>query len=137
MFFTFFLCTRNEPPAKGVLAVNPSFVRVKRPISFRLIWPCSIRNTSGGNHGPTGDILKHDDYGQEEGFSVWFPIAPKGFVAVGCVVSSGREVPSLSSALCIMSSLVSPSTLKDCISLGLTEGYDFDFSLTTSFPSCF
>ncbi|XP_039123130.1 uncharacterized protein LOC120259563 isoform X5 [Dioscorea cayenensis subsp. rotundata] len=112
----------NEPPAKGVLAVNPSFVRVKRPISFRLIWPCSIRNTSGGNHGPTGDILKHDDYGQEEGFSVWFPIAPKGFVAVGCVVSSGREVPSLSSALCIMSSLVSPSTLKDCISLGLTEG---------------
>ncbi|KAJ0970742.1 hypothetical protein J5N97_018701 [Dioscorea zingiberensis] len=114
--------TLNEPPAKGVIAVNTSLVRVKRPISFKLIWPCSIRSTSGGNHGSTSGILKYDDYGQEESFSVWFPIAPKGFVAVGCVVSPGREMPSLSSALCIMSTLVSPSTLKDYMALGPNEG---------------
>ncbi|KAK1261313.1 hypothetical protein QJS04_geneDACA008707 [Acorus gramineus] len=42
-------------------------------------------------------------------------MAPRGYVAVGCVVSEGTAQPPLSSALCILDSLVSPCALKDCI----------------------
>lgn len=121
---------RNEPPSKGVTAVNTSFARVKRPLSFRLIWPCpevdSVQECKGevkGNDVPTSSGSNTDKSGKESGCSLWFPVAPEGYVAVGCVVSTGRVAPSLSSTLCISSSFVSSCALKDCISLHLFEPY--------------
>ncbi|PNY06054.1 pleckstrin homology domain-containing protein, partial [Trifolium pratense] len=53
--------------------------------------------------------------------SIWFPEAPKGYVALGCIVTQGRTPPPLSSAFCIPSSSVSPCSLRDCIMIGMTN----------------
>lgn len=114
---------------KGVIAVNTSFARVKRPVSFKLIWPTSKSvnsyNPEGSSSGTSRSIKtvsNTPDSGKDD-CSIWFPVAPKGYVALGCVVSAGRTPPPLSSALCILASLVSPSSLKDCITLSCTEQY--------------
>ncbi|XP_060207492.1 uncharacterized protein LOC132635217 [Lycium barbarum] len=106
-----YLTPTDKPPTKGVIAVNTSFVRVKRPESFMLIWPLSPYED--GELGPTMCLSKEDST-----CSIWFPKAPKGYVAVGCVVSSGRTQPPISSAWCILASLVSPCDLRDCVKIG-------------------
>ncbi|XP_057487524.1 uncharacterized protein LOC130773593 isoform X2 [Actinidia eriantha] len=96
----------NKPPSKGVVAVNTSLTRVKRPVSFNLVWPSTT----------SGDISEFQAENHNT-CSIWFPDAPKGYVALGCVVSSGRTPPPLSSAFCISASLVSPCSLRDCITI--------------------
>lgn len=59
----------------------------------------------------------------DENFSIWFPVAPKGYVALGCVVSPGRAQPPLTSAFCISASLVSPCSLRDCITISTSHQY--------------
>ncbi|KAG0474782.1 hypothetical protein HPP92_014468 [Vanilla planifolia] len=112
-------CAGNEPPAKGVLAVNTSFVKVKRPTSYRLISSFGLENAARKDFFSI--LPSEDDDSVNDCCSVWFPVAPKGYVAVGCVVSPGSRPPSLSSALCILSSLVTPCTLKDCIAFQMAD----------------
>ncbi|XP_015084887.1 uncharacterized protein LOC107028368 [Solanum pennellii] len=107
-----YLTPIDKPPTKGVIALNTSFVRVKRPESFMLIWPSSAYKD--GELGPTTFLSKEDGT-----CSIWFPIAPKGYVAVGCVVSPGSMEPPISSAWCILASLVSPCDLRDCVNIGM------------------
>ncbi|KAG0473021.1 hypothetical protein HPP92_014878 [Vanilla planifolia] len=109
----------NEPPAKGVLAVNTSFAKVKRPTSYRLISSFGLENAARKDFFSI--LPSEDDDSVNDCCSVWFPVAPKGYVAVGCVVSPGSRPPSLSSALCILSSLVTPCTLKDCIAFQMAD----------------
>ncbi|KAK2995313.1 hypothetical protein RJ640_023827 [Escallonia rubra] len=108
---------RDKPPTKGVLAVNTSFVRVKRPESFKLVWPIYSAGDILGSEGLVSDNSGTNIMLPEggESCSIWFPEAPRGYVALGCVVSPGRTQPPLSSAFCIFASLVSPSALRDCI----------------------
>ncbi|KAL5551261.1 hypothetical protein UlMin_001437, partial [Ulmus minor] len=110
-----YLTPIDKPPTKGVIVVNSNYARVKRPLSFKLIWPPShSRNIS--DH----DNLKSFPNGafcEGESFSIWFPEAPKGYVALGCVVTSGRAQPPLSSVFCISASLVSSCSLRDCITI--------------------
>ncbi|KAL8101699.1 hypothetical protein AgCh_033550 [Apium graveolens] len=113
-----YLMPLDKPPAKGVLAVNTSFVRVKRPESFKLVWPLpsgEIADSEGlvMHYQTTKSVLSDRD----ESCSIWFPVAPKGYVALGCVVSPGREQPPLTSTFCISVSLVSPCSLRDCITI--------------------
>ncbi|KAM6557396.1 hypothetical protein CsatB_004415 [Cannabis sativa] len=96
-----FLTPLDKPPTKGVIVVNSNYTRVKRPVSFKLIWPPSESGNSS-----YGDCC-----------SIWFPEAPKGYVALGCVVSPGRAQPPLSSAFCISASLVCPCSLSDYIAI--------------------
>ncbi|KAG0473074.1 hypothetical protein HPP92_014931 [Vanilla planifolia] len=112
-------CAGNEPPAKGVLAVNTSFAKVKRPTSYRLISSFGLENAARKDFFSI--LPSEDDDSVNDCCSVWFPVAPKGYVAVGCVVSPGSRPPSLSSALCILSSLVTPCTLKDCIAFQMAD----------------
>lgn len=107
-----YLTPIDKPPTKGVIALNTSFVRVKRPESFMLIWPSSAYKD--GELGSTTFLSKEDGT-----CSIWFPIAPKGYVAVGCVVSPGSMEPPISSAWCILASLVSPCDLRDCVNIGM------------------
>ncbi|CAN4127752.1 unnamed protein product [Withania somnifera] len=109
-----YLTPTDKPPTKGVIAVNTSFVRVKRPESFMLIWPSSPYED--GELGPTTCLSEEDST-----CSIWFPKAPKGYVAVGCVVSPGRTQPPISSAWCILASLVSPCDLRDCVNIGMVN----------------
>jgi vacuolar protein sorting-associated protein 13A/C len=132
MLFKLFLCNvdlsasydREKPPTKGVLVVNTNFVRVKRPISFKLVWsPLSSGNISdqGINNSdvPSNGVSSQGD----SNCSIWFPEAPKGYVALGCVVSPGRTQPPLSSAFCILASLVCPCSQRDCITISTTDRY--------------
>ncbi|XP_019086561.1 PREDICTED: uncharacterized protein LOC104718635 [Camelina sativa] len=98
-----YLTPLDKPPTKGVLVVNTNLMRVKRPLSFKPIWS-PLDKDEGDNS-----------------CSIWFPEAPKGYVALGCVVSSGSMPPSLSSAFCILASSVSPCSLRDCIAISSTD----------------
>ncbi|KAH7316123.1 hypothetical protein KP509_21G079300 [Ceratopteris richardii] len=92
----------DEPLAKGVLALNLSLAWFKRPIKFELVWE------------------SRKDGAQEE-CSIWMPVAPKGYIAFGCVVVQGRQPPLLSSVVCIVERRVTSSYWKDCIIYGSPE----------------
>ncbi|KAJ4846821.1 hypothetical protein Tsubulata_004613 [Turnera subulata] len=117
-----YLTPLDKPPTKGVVALNTSFVRVKRPISFKLIWP-ALASKEISDEGPTNSTTNGVDSHEDSSCSIWFPEAPKGYVALGCVVSPGRTQPPLSSAFCILASLVSSCSLRDCITISSTHIY--------------
>ncbi|MFS8029949.1 putative vacuolar protein sorting-associated protein [Helianthus anomalus] len=105
-----YLTAIDKPPTKGVLAVNTRYVRIKKPEAFKLVWPPSdLQDVSLLEFVPSVDGA--------ESCSIWFPVAPKGYVALGCVVSPGKTQPSLSSAFCLHASLLSPCALRDCITI--------------------
>ncbi|CAH1415408.1 unnamed protein product [Lactuca virosa] len=93
-----YMTATDKPPSKGVLAVNTRYVKIKKPEAFKLVWPPSDSQGAGNL-----ELVPEDG---EESCSIWFPVAPKGYVALGCVVSPGKTQPSLSSAFCIHASLV-------------------------------
>lgn len=105
--------------------MNTSFARVKRPISFRLIWPPIASEDISSYHINNYDSSPGDhSLGHEDCFySIWFPEAPKGYVALGCVVSNGIMQPPLSSVFCVATSLVSVCSLRDCISISTSVPY--------------
>ncbi|ESW28603.1 hypothetical protein PHAVU_002G003000 [Phaseolus vulgaris] len=114
-----YLTPLDKPPTKGVLAVNINSVIVKRPISFRLIWPPLASVGIKGEEVDNSDLLWNTE--ADAICSIWFPEAPKGYVALGCIVTRGKEPPPLSSAFCIPSSSVSPCSLRDCITIGTSD----------------
>lgn len=125
---------RDKPPTKGVIAVNTNFARVKRPISFKLVWPIlHSGGTSGGDIDDVGGSLSNNAFGEGDGCSIWFPEAPKDYVALGCVVSPGRMPPPLSSAFCISASLVCSCSLRDCITINTSNSYVLFSVLHTMF----
>uniref|UniRef100_A0A6N2K527 PH domain-containing protein n=1 Tax=Salix viminalis TaxID=40686 RepID=A0A6N2K527_SALVM len=111
-----YLTPLDKPPTKGVIAVNTNFATVKRPISFKLIWPPLASEEISGQH--VAMVSKEGNY-----CSIWFPEAPKGYVALGCVVSPGRTQPPLSAAFCISTTLVSSCSLRDCITINSVNSY--------------
>ncbi|KAF8380627.1 hypothetical protein HHK36_028116 [Tetracentron sinense] len=118
-----YLTPLNKPPTKGVVAVNTSFARVKRPVSFRLIWPSLASEDISNCQGPISRILEpnDDDRERDSSCSIWFPVAPQGYVALGCVVSTGKMQPSPSASFCILASLVSPCAMRDCITISSSD----------------
>ncbi|XP_071692229.1 uncharacterized protein [Rutidosis leptorrhynchoides] len=133
-----YLTAIDKPPTKGVLAVNTRYVKIKKPKGFKLIWsPSDSQSDSLLEFVPS--IVPEDG---SEICSIWFPEAPKGYVALGCVVSPGRTKPSLSSAFCLHTSLLSSCALRDCITISSdtksTSGLAFwrvDNSLGTFLPA--
>ncbi|KAK8691037.1 hypothetical protein V6N13_074558 [Hibiscus sabdariffa] len=125
---------RDKPPTNGILAVDINHLRVKRPVSFKKIWP-PVDSRGISNEGEVKfNILSNGE--EEINCSVWFPEAPEGYVALGCVVSPGKLEPSSSSAFCIPASFVAPCSLRDCITI--TNHLAFwrvDSSLGTFLPA--
>ncbi|XP_051144600.1 uncharacterized protein LOC127260739 isoform X2 [Andrographis paniculata] len=107
-----YLTPIDKPPTKGVIAVNTNIIPVRRPKSFTLVWPPSSSDKLI-SEDVDSDVLNPDTT-----CSIWFPEAPKGYVALGCVVSSGRSPPPISSVFCILASLVTPCGFRDCINVG-------------------
>ncbi|OIV92802.1 hypothetical protein TanjilG_00936 [Lupinus angustifolius] len=114
-----YLTPLDKPPTKGVLVINTNSITVKKPISFNLIWPPLTSLGSQGEEMDNSDLLCKNE--EDSCCSIWFPEAPKGYVALGCVATHGRTPPPLSSAFCIPSSSVSPCSLRDCITIGTTD----------------
>lgn len=121
-----YLTPLDKPPTKGVLAVNTSFIRVKKPLSFKLIWP-PFRHDSNRDHYNV-EATGTNNIG-DQNCSVWLPEPPRGYVALGCVASSGLQQPLLSSAFCMSASLVSPCSLRDCITITCRNIYPSSLAL--------
>ncbi|KAK4746515.1 hypothetical protein SAY87_012827 [Trapa incisa] len=112
-----YLTPMEKPPRKGVLAINTNVARVKKPISFKLIW---------ASQGSSKQVL-YDQWSSSESENadcfVWFPEAPEGYISLGCIVSQGLHPPPLSSVSCIMASLVTPCSLRDCVTISSNNLY--------------
>lgn len=106
---------RNDPPTRGVLALNTNFVRVKRPLSYKLVWQSGPPRTNGFHRNK--EDSKNKPFNVDDICSVWLPVAPVGYVAMGCVVTSGTAQPPLSSVFCLTASLVSSCNIRDCVAL--------------------
>ncbi|XWS49634.1 hypothetical protein CRYUN_Cryun12cG0020000 [Craigia yunnanensis] len=119
-----YLTPLDKPPRKGVLAINTNYVRVKRPVSFKRIWPPLDSGGISAEGEVKSNTLSNGVLGEgESSCSVWFPEAPEGYVALGCVVSTGKVRPSPSSTFCILASFVSPCSLRDCITISDSNLY--------------
>lgn len=109
-FITSCIFDRDESPSKGVTALNMSFARVKRPVDFVLVWSsyeAQLVNTSR--------LYDADDDDKPSDCSVWLPVAPKGYVVLGCVATPGRDPPPLNTCFCVLAALVTPCQMRDCI----------------------
>lgn len=135
LYFCDIYC-RDEPPAKGVLTVNMALVRGKRPTGYKCVWSSldivpEVSKTSSVDgkavqlsersskqeldNAPTS--ISDDEEVEEQGCCVWLPIPPEGYVALGCVAWKGQEEPPKSAALCVLTALISPCSMRDCINI--------------------
>ena len=67
---------RPIPPSQAVMAVSNTYGRVRKPIGFNLIGLLS--GIQGFDRGKGHSDLDSD-------CSLWMPVAPPGYTALGCV----------------------------------------------------
>ncbi|XP_059076567.1 uncharacterized protein LOC131042467 isoform X2 [Cryptomeria japonica] len=96
----------SVPPSQAVMAVSNTYGRVKKPLGFKLIW------TLNSTVGLEPELQEPDG---ESGCSIWIPIAPSGYSALGCVAQIGKAPPSNSVVYCIRSDLLTSTMYSDCI----------------------
>ncbi|KAK3025351.1 hypothetical protein RJ639_043860, partial [Escallonia herrerae] len=111
--------SRQNPPSQAVMAMSSTYGRVRKPIGFKLIGSFSGIQAWEGVDG------RGDNNGD---CSLWVPIAPPGYLAVGCVAHVGNHPPPNYIVHCIRSDLVTSTTYSECI---------FSTSLNASFSSGF
>ncbi|KAJ6768459.1 hypothetical protein OIU74_022180, partial [Salix koriyanagi] len=97
--------SRPIPPSQVVMAVSNAYGRVQKPIGFNFIALLSaIQGFEGGSHS-----------GFDCDCSLWMPVAPPGYTALGCVAHVGREPPPTYFVYCLRTDLVASSTYSECI----------------------
>uniref|UniRef100_A0A1J3IH98 Putative vacuolar protein sorting-associated protein 13A n=1 Tax=Noccaea caerulescens TaxID=107243 RepID=A0A1J3IH98_NOCCA len=99
--------SRAIPPTQAVMAVSNSYGRVRKPIGFNRIGLFSVIQGLGGGNG------EHSLDSNE--CSLWMPVAPAGYTAMGCVANLGSEPPPDHIVYCLRSDLVSSSSFAECI----------------------
>ncbi|KAG0568137.1 hypothetical protein KC19_7G189300 [Ceratodon purpureus] len=97
------------PPSQAVMAISNTCKFAQKPIGFDLLWSTRGASKPGGGADSNADDV------DSEHCCVWMPVAPLGYVALGCVAERGVLPPSLSSIRCIRSDLVTSGSLSDCI----------------------
>ncbi|KAI4344734.1 hypothetical protein L6164_011925 [Bauhinia variegata] len=98
--------SRSIPPSQAVMAVSNIYGRVRKPVGFRHIG--SFMNVQGLGEGEVHSVSGSD-------CSLWMPIAPPGYTALGCVAHVGNQPPPNHFVHCIRSDLVTSTTYSDCI----------------------
>ncbi|XP_038986983.1 uncharacterized protein LOC103722332 isoform X2 [Phoenix dactylifera] len=96
--------SRSIPPSQVVIAVSNTYGRVRKPLGFKLIGVLSNFQESGGT-------LSNSD----NECSIWMPIPPPGYSAVGCVAHGGSQPPPNHIVYCLRSDLVTSANFSDCI----------------------
>ncbi|XP_010500318.2 PREDICTED: uncharacterized protein LOC104777719 [Camelina sativa] len=99
--------SRAIPPTQAVLAVSNTYGRVRKPIGFNCIGLFSVIQ------GLEGANVPHSRDSNE--CSLWMPVAPAGYTAMGCVANLGSEPPADHIVYCLRSDLVSSSSFSECI----------------------
>lgn len=88
------------------MAVSNTYGRVRKPVGFHLIG--SFMRIQG-----LQDDVVHSVAGSD--CSLWMPIAPTGYIALGCVAHVGNQLPPLHVVHCLRSDLVTSTLFSDCI----------------------
>lgn len=101
------LVHRLTPPSQAVMAISSTSKFSQKPVGFELLW------STRGDTETGADADKND--ADSELCCVWMPVAPQGYVALGCVAERGPSPPSLSLVRCIRSDMVTSGSLSDCI----------------------
>lgn len=94
------------PPSQAVMAVSNTYQRVRKPLGFKLI---------GLFSGIQGLEAREDHYDMDSDCSLWMPVAPPGYLALGCVAHAGVQPPPSHIVYCIRSDLVTSTTYLECI----------------------
>ncbi|XP_062219043.1 uncharacterized protein LOC133918926 [Phragmites australis] len=110
--------SRSVPPSQVVVAVSNTYGRVRKPLGFRLVHVLP---------GPV-DLIDSSQSTEENECSIWIPVPPPGYLALGSVVNIGRQQPSNHVVYCLRSDLVTSATFSDCIhtlspSPGIISGF--------------
>lgn len=100
---------RIAPPSQAVLAISNKYRFAKKPVAFELLWSTNGDIGTGGSSG-TGT----EDAGSGH-CCVWRPVAPPGYLPLGCIAERGFLPPSLSIVRCIRSDFVTSGSVSDCI----------------------
>ncbi|KAJ8532740.1 hypothetical protein K7X08_015629 [Anisodus acutangulus] len=94
--------SRPNPPSQAVVAVSNMYGRVRKPLGFRMV-------------GLFSDIQGSEKAQDVDDCSLWLPIAPPGYVTMGCVAHIGTQPPPNHIVHCIRSDLVTSTKLLECI----------------------
>ena len=81
----------DEPPAKNVSVVAKGYGMVRKPVSFENVY-------------------------KDDKVQIWHPIAPEGFVSLGCIVSEAGATPDTSDVHCVHKSLCIPTLTEEYLS---------------------
>lgn len=98
--------SRSNPPSEAMIAVSNTFGRVRKPLGFKLV-------------GLLSEILQFD---KSEGHvdsknecSLWLPVPPPGYKALGCVATVGDQAPANHIVYCIRADLVTSTKYSECL----------------------
>ncbi|KAK1380403.1 Calcium-dependent lipid-binding family protein [Heracleum sosnowskyi] len=98
--------SRPIPPSYTVMAVSSTYGRVRKPLRFELLGLFSAiqgGESSEGSSNANGDC------------SIWIPIPPQGYTALGCVAHRGSQPPPTHIVHCVRSDLVTSARYSECI----------------------
>ncbi|XP_051130647.1 uncharacterized protein LOC127251100 isoform X2 [Andrographis paniculata] len=98
--------SRPSPPSQSVLAVSNTYGRVRKPLGFKLI---------GLFSSIQGQQTEEKSLNDESDCSLWLPVAPPGYLALGCVAHVGSRPPPNHIVHCIRSDLVTSTTYSECV----------------------
>ncbi|XP_028051145.1 uncharacterized protein LOC114255802 isoform X2 [Camellia sinensis] len=116
--------SRPIPPSQAVLAVSNTYGRVRKPLGFKLIGLFSDIQGLEAGEGQS-DV--------DGGCSLWIPVAPPGYLALGCVAHKGSQPPPNHIVHCIRSDLVTFTTYSECIfSASSNRCFTYGFSIWRS-----
>ncbi|CAI9779714.1 unnamed protein product [Fraxinus pennsylvanica] len=113
--------SRPNPPSQAVLAVGNTYGRVRKPLGFKLIGLFSgIQGLQGGEG--------HSDVDCD--CSLWLPVAPPGYLALGCVAHVGSQPPPNHIVHCVRSDLVTSTAYLECIvNASTNSSFESGFSI--------
>ncbi|XP_010266663.1 PREDICTED: uncharacterized protein LOC104604129 isoform X2 [Nelumbo nucifera] len=113
--------SRPAPPSQAVMAIGNTYGRVRKPLGFKLI---GLFSDIQGLEGQEGKSDSDDDC------SLWLPIAPPGYSALGCVAQIGSKPPPNHIVHCIRSDLLTSTTFSECIfSVSSNPRFSSEFSI--------
>lgn len=107
--------SRPIPPSQAVMAVSNTYGRVRKPLGFELV-------------GSFSGIQQSERV--EDDCSLWKPIAPPGYLAVGCVAHIGNQPPPNHIVYCIRADLATSTAYSACMfSASSNKNYPSGFSI--------